>query len=456
MTTLRFLIIFLSIMNSVFADPPARTSKIEAKNILSPSEQNDMIQEMANALKNMKMPSLVAAATVGNKVIWYEGIGYADYDKKIKVNPVYHMYRWASVTKVATDLLIKSQNEKGVLDIDEPISNYYHFPTLKYLNRCLTPSTLAKYFQCQKDYGNGPLENIRGTCFDAETFDKFETDKGYNVWIEDKNSSSGNIIYKNKEGTERCKVKYEISEQNLDSSDPEITLAQLINHTSGIQHYSHLKNDSNPPESLMSNIANVKARMESKQSQMKWAIPYFFPKHPLLSRPGRTKTYSTFGYNLAGRLLEVKSGKRYEDLFDEYSSALGANSIQPDYLGIPSQGNYSRTFVYKFSNNKFHLNNYTTDNSFKMAGGGIMSTIVDLGRFCVGISKDGVFISKGVSGYTHSGAHPDHSLSRLSLSTKEGQKQCLVIMTNTNHKDIDLGEVSKKLSDKLRELGHWK
>ena len=96
-------------------------------------------------------------------------------------------------------------------------------------------------------------------------------------------------------------------------------------------------------------------------------------------------------------------------------------------------------------------------NSYKLAGGGVMSTIIDLARFCVGISNDGLITKKGRSGYIHNGAHSGQSKSRLYLkSNKDGVPQCLVIMTNTEHSKIDLDKVRKDLQERLIAFGHWK
>jgi len=446
-------IILLALISSniVFA------KKIQVKNnTLNSGQKNQMIQTLAGTLKNMKMPSVVAAATKGDKVIWYTGLGYADYEKKIKVNPTFHMYRWASVSKVATERLALAMHEMGTLDLDEPISKYYSTSTPKYLKRCLTPSALKKYFNCRRKYGSSSVTNIRGACFDVKAFGKQDTGKGFDSWVLDKKKAFGNIIYKAKNGNNKCRIRYSISQETI-PNNTFITLRNLLNHTSGIQHYSHLGRTSEPPSSKVKDRAAIKKRKDKKKSQMAWAIPYFFPKHPLITKPGKTRTYSTFGYNLAGRLIEKKSAMRLEDLMDLYAGKIGANSIQSDYLGIASRGNYSRTFVYKRSNGKFIKNNYTKDNSYKLAGGGFMSTIVDLAKFCVAIGQKGLITKNGTSGYSHSGSHGNQSNSYLRLYTnKDGERQCVVVMTNTQHAKVDIVEIQKRLDSKLKSMGIFK
>jgi serine beta-lactamase-like protein LACTB len=425
-------------------------------NTLTKSQKNVMIQEMATILKNKKMPSFVAAATLGDKVIWYQSLGYADMAKKIKVNPNFHMYRWASVSKVATDRLAIAMDEMGVLDLDKPISNYYNTSRPKYLKRCLTPSTLKKYFDCRRDYGSSSVTNIRGACFDVKAFGRQDTGKGYHSWVLDKKSNYGNIIYKTKNGQDKCRIKYSIKAEPLPNNSF-ITLRHLLKHTSGVQHYSHLGRNAEPPTSKMKDRTAIKNRKSQKKSQMAWAIPYFFPKHPLLTLPGKTRTYTTFGYNLAGRIIEKQSAMRLEDLMDLYAGKIGANSIQSDYLGISSRGNYSRTFTYKRANGKFVKNNYVEDNSYKLAGGGFMSTIVDLAKFCVAMGQKGTITKNGTSSYSHSGSHPGRSNSYLKLYTnKDGVKQCMVVMTNTQHGNLDIVDVQKRLENKLHAMKIWK
>lgn len=432
---------------------------VEVKNnTLTPARKNQMVQIMAGALKNQKMPSIVAAATLGDKVIWVQSLGYADLEKKITVKPNFHMFRWASVTKVATDIMVQAMDEKGVLDLDKPISNYYATPSKPfYIRRCFTEANHLKYFQCRGIHGSAPVINMKNFCFDPSTLDEFKNNKGNLVWVSDKKLDRGQVVFKTKKKKDLCRIDYKIDNKVLESNIEQITLRTLLNHRSGIQHYEHLGRDARPPLKSRRNKMAIKKRKANKISQMAWAIPYFFPRQPLVARPGKMKLYSSFGHNLAGVILEKQTGMLYENLMELYGAKMGAKSIQADYLGIASQRGYSRTFVYKRASNKWIKNNYTEDNSYKIAGGGMMSTITDLARFCVGISNDGYFLNKGISSYSHDGAHPDQSQSKLNLKTNaDGKKQCLVLMTNTEHDKVDLEALRISLDKKLKDYGIWK
>lgn len=417
-----------------------------------------MLNVLTNALKNQNMPAVVAAATLGDKVIWVQSSGYADVAKKITAKSNYHMFRWASVTKVATDIMVQAMDEKGVLDLDKPISNYYSTPFKPfYIRRCFTKANHLKYFTCRGKYGTAPVINVKNFCFDPSTTAEFKNNKGNLVWVSDKKLNSGQVVFKTKDKKDLCRIDYKIDNKVLEKNVQQVTLRNLLNHRSGIQHYGHLDRDARPPLKLRQNRTLIKKRRANKKSQMAWAIPYFYPRNPLVARPGKMKLYSSFGHNLAGTILEKQTGMLYENLMELYGSKMGAKSIQADYLGIKSQRGYGRSFVYKKSSNKFVKNNYTTDNSYKMAGGGIMSTITDLARFCVGISNDGYFLKKGVKSYSHDGAHSQQSMSKLNLYTNaDGQRQCIVLMTNTEHSKVNLEAIRLALDKKLRAYGIWK
>ena len=101
-------------------------------------------------------------------------------------------------------------------------------------------------------------------------------------------------------------------------------------------------------------------------------------------------------------------------------------------------------------------NPYLSDNSYKLAGGGIMSTIVDLGKFSAAMSQNNYFTSKGLKKISHSGSHPNRAASLLNLKSTDGEKQCIVLMTNTNHKKVKLGDLDSNIRSYLKSKGIWK
>jgi CubicO group peptidase (beta-lactamase class C family) len=445
--------IFLALLISVNA---FATIKINHK--LTGQQKGTMVKYLKYFVEKQKMAGLVAAATRGDEVIWYSGYGKANVAKNEKLSATNHMFRWASVSKVSTDAFARAMQDMGALKLDDRIDKYYNFANPKYYKRCFTSSTLNKLFNCGKTYGfEYPLNNIRGTCFDVKSFKTVDSSKGYKIRLNDKSASKGSVEFMNKKGEVKCKANYNITIATLDMNKYPITLRHLITHKAGVQHYSYLGNKSEPPKHLISNVQTVRTRRDSGKSTMEWALKYFFPKHPLLAKPGKAYSYSTFGHNLAGVVIEKATAMTFQQLIELYAGKMGAKSMQVDYFRSGTKNNYPRAYVHRLSNGKVVNNPYVTDNSYKVTGGGIMSTIPDLARFCAAISKDKYIMNKGFDSYTHSGAHPDRSASLLVLkNAKDDVPQCLVLMTNTNHDKIDLDKIRKFLAGKLVSYGVWK
>ena len=86
-----------------------------------------LIKECENfILKNMESGDIVgvsAAVIINDSVIWKKGFGYSDKEKKVPMS-VNTAANIASVTKTFTALAIMQLLEKGLLDINEPLTKY--------------------------------------------------------------------------------------------------------------------------------------------------------------------------------------------------------------------------------------------------------------------------------------------------------------------------------------------
>ncbi|MBF6025101.1 serine hydrolase [Lysobacter niastensis] len=73
--------------------------------------------------ERLKIPGLSAVILEDGEVLWTQGFGYADVERRIPATPdtLYHL---ASVTKTFTAILILQLAEQGKLDLDEPVSHY--------------------------------------------------------------------------------------------------------------------------------------------------------------------------------------------------------------------------------------------------------------------------------------------------------------------------------------------
>ena len=74
-------------------------------------------------MEDKKLPAFSIALVDDQQVIWAQGFGYADPDKKIPASPE-TVYRIGSVSKLFTDIGVMQLVERGELDLDAPIQKY--------------------------------------------------------------------------------------------------------------------------------------------------------------------------------------------------------------------------------------------------------------------------------------------------------------------------------------------
>lgn len=146
-----------------------------------------------------------------------------------------------------------------------------------------------------------------------------------------------------------------------------ITTRQLLAHLSGVRHYKRGEGErTNRYESLTDALA-------------------IFKDDPLEHEPGTRFTYTTFGYTLLGAVIESASGMKYEDYLREnvYKPA-GMSQTQVDdfYVIIPNRAEgYGR-----FEDGGLR-NAALMDSSYKIPGGGLVSTAEDLARFAINVQN---------------------------------------------------------------------
>ena len=74
-------------------------------------------------MEDEKLPAFSIALVDDQQVVWAQGFGYADPDKKIPASPE-TVYRIGSVSKLFTDIGVMQLVERGELDLDAPIQKY--------------------------------------------------------------------------------------------------------------------------------------------------------------------------------------------------------------------------------------------------------------------------------------------------------------------------------------------
>ncbi len=73
--------------------------------------------------QRLKIPGLSAVILEDRDVLWTQGFGYADVERRVPATPdtLYHI---ASITKTFTAILVLQLVEQGKLDLDAPVSRY--------------------------------------------------------------------------------------------------------------------------------------------------------------------------------------------------------------------------------------------------------------------------------------------------------------------------------------------
>ena len=149
--------------------------------------------------------------------------------------------------------------------------------------------------------------------------------------------------------------------ENLDEKYHQITVRQLMAHTSGMPHYQVKDYDiySHHYDSAISAVGTLKGRK-------------------LLSRPGSKYLYSTHGYTLAGAIYESISGKPLSQSLPGFLNRWGGRQSPI----IEDIGNLSSdtASLYGFSSGHVQKEAFG-EKSYSVFGAGLAASAVDLAYF---------------------------------------------------------------------------
>lgn len=152
-----------------------------------------------------------------------------------------------------------------------------------------------------------------------------------------------------------------------------ITTRQVMGHLAGIRHYKTGPNDME--------IGNTKHFDNPIQAGLD-----FFKNDPLLSEPGTQFHYSTQGYTLVGCVIEGASGKKYVDVMRQnvfVPAGMKETQVDDRLAIIPN-----RTRFYQKTDSGVVQNADFLDSSYKIPGGGWLSSAEDMAHFEVAILND--------------------------------------------------------------------
>lgn len=153
-----------------------------------------------------------------------------------------------------------------------------------------------------------------------------------------------------------------------------ITTREVMGHLAGIRHYKSGSQDD--PE-----IGNTKHFDDPIQAGLA-----FFKNDPLLSEPGTHYHYSTQGYTLVGCVIQGASGGHYVDVVQKNvfrPADMEETQVDNRFTVIPY-----RTRFYRKTDSGTVQNSDFLDSSYKIPGGGWLSSAEDMAKFEVAILND--------------------------------------------------------------------
>jgi CubicO group peptidase (beta-lactamase class C family) len=150
-----------------------------------------------------------------------------------------------------------------------------------------------------------------------------------------------------------------------------ITVRQLLCHQGGIVHYSNGTVTALPvPASPPNPYQDVVLALDT------------FKMSPLVCEPGTKYSYTTHGYMLAGAAVQLAGGDTFwKQVRTRIAEPAGMTSFRPDYQWeqIPNRTRGYRKIA------GVVVPSTDTDVSWKLAGGGFISTVGDLSRFSIAL-----------------------------------------------------------------------
>ena len=169
---------------------------------------------------------------------------------------------------------------------------------------------------------------------------------------------------------ERGKLDPDAPVQKYCSAFPEkqwpVTARQILGHLGGIRHYKGIEE------------VNSTRRYETVAAGLE-----IFKSEPLLHEPGTKYFYTTYGYSVLGCAVEGASGMKFTDfLRDNIFKPAGMNRMRADDI---AELIINRAQGYQKTRSGELRNSALADTSYKIPGGGLVSTVEDLARFAIAL-----------------------------------------------------------------------
>jgi serine beta-lactamase-like protein LACTB len=174
--------------------------------------------------------------------------------------------------------------------------------------------------------------------------------------------------------SERGKLDLDVEVQKYCPAFPKkewpITTRELLGHLGGIRHYNP-DGKGDIPEDSAKHFLSMEESLQ------------VFAGDPLVARPGTKFHYSTYGYTVLGCVLEGAASEKYVDYVKE-------NVFEPAGMGETQADNFftivpHRSRWYHKDKSGVVQNAGVLDSSYKIPGGGLISSADDMARFEIAV-----------------------------------------------------------------------
>src|SRR5690242_12656036 len=100
---------------------------------------------MPYAIARGDIPGAVVVVVKDGQVLTERGFGYANVEKKIKVDPKATLFRPGSISKLFTWTALMQQVEQGKVDLNSDVNKYIDFKIPPYEGKPITPLNLMTH-----------------------------------------------------------------------------------------------------------------------------------------------------------------------------------------------------------------------------------------------------------------------------------------------------------------------
>lgn len=385
-------------------------------------------QLLKRLMEEVGAPGLVVAVSVDGATVWADGFGYADVENSVQCSPNTVM-RIASISKPITMTAVAKLWEEGKLDLDAPIQKYIpSFPVKTYDGEEVTITTRHLISH---------QSGIRHYRLKGQSKVEKEDDKEKFCCRKKEKHDREKLIKKEKEEDNKEKAKLtEISQQKAEDKKEMIELAEVSKQededmkTDGRQ--SENEKDSNISKNEEIKIENEKESSENKETRneksscihtmvgqkrrelnriikaktnkkrkakkkeeeenefdlqeyhikeefdtIQEALE-LFQNDELFFKPGSDFLYTTHGWTVVSGVVEGAAKKPFTRVISRLFYDMGLHNT---YLDKNSPIIYDRARYYIRDRHGKLKNAPYVDNSYKWAGGGFLSTVLDLTKF---------------------------------------------------------------------------